>query len=99
MINTVDIRRGNVSPQRGILNRLKKATAQAKATEKVLAYFRSDSVAYRVDIMTYCDRNKIRYFISGDKDVAVKKRIAMIKESEWKMLEDKYSKNINTKWA
>jgi len=61
MINTVDFRRGNVSPQTGILNQLKKATVQARAAGKVLAYFRSDSAAYRVDIMTHCDLNKIRY--------------------------------------
>ena len=99
MINTVDFRRGNVSPQTGILNQLKKATAQAKRAEKVLSCFRSDSAAYQMKIMTYCDKNKIRYFISGDKDKAVKERIERIKASEWKMLEDKYAKNIDTKWA
>lgn len=99
MINTVDFRRGNVSPQTGVLNQLKKATAQAKAAEKILSCFRSDSAGYQMNIMTYCDKNEIRYFISGDKDEAVKKRIAKIKTSEWKMLEDKYAKNIDTKWA
>lgn len=99
MINTVDFRRGNVSPQTGVLNQLRKATAQAKAANKVLSCFRSDSAAYRMDIMTYCDKNEIRYFISGDKNKAVKEQIAKIKESKWKMLEDKYSKNINTRWA
>jgi len=49
--------------------------------------------------MTYCDTNGMNYFISGDKDEAVIKKIAKIKESEWKMMEDKYAKNINTKWA
>ena len=99
MINTVDFRRGNISPQTGILNQLKKAAAQAKAAEKTLTYFRSDSAAYQMSVMTYCDMNKIRYFISGDKDEAVKERIGKIKEGKWEMLEDKYAKNINTKWA
>ncbi len=99
MINTVDFRRGNVSPQTGILNQLKKASAQAEAAGKNIESFRSDAAAYRTDIMTYCDKNKIRYFISGDKNKAVKERIENIKEREWKMLEEKYSKNINTKWA
>jgi len=99
MINTVDFRRGNVSPQTGILNQLRKAAFQAEAAKKRLAVFRSDAAAYRVDIMTYCDKNEIRYFISGDKNVAIKERIENIKESEWKVLEDKYAKNINTKWA
>ena len=99
MINTVDFRRGNVSPQTGIMNQLKKATAQAEVAGKRVGAFRSDSAAYRTDIMTYCDKNKIRYFISGDKDEAVKERIIKVKERKWKMLEEKYSKNINTKWA
>ena len=99
MINTVDFRRGNVSPQTGILNQLKKATAQAKAAKKRIGTFRSDSAAYRTDIMTYCDKNGIDYFISGDKDEAVKKQIAKIKERDWKMWEDKYAKNVDTKWA
>ncbi len=99
MINTVDFRRGNVSPQTGIMNQLKKATAQAKAAGKRLGVFRSDSAAYRVDVMTHCDKEGIGYFISGDKDVAVRKTIEKIKEREWKMLEGKYAKNIETKWA
>lgn len=99
MINTVDFRRGNVSPQTGILNQLKKSRFQAKAAGKTLSCFRSDSAAYQMKIMTYCDINKIRYFISGDKDKAVKARIEKIKESKWKKLEDKYAKNINTKWV
>lgn len=99
MINTVDFRRGNVSPQTGILNQLKKAIAQARASGKRIGIFRSDSAAYRQDIMTECDMNEIKYFISGDKDAAVKKQIAKVKASEWKMLEDKYAKNIDTKWA
>jgi hypothetical protein len=99
MINTVDFRRGNISPQTGILNQLKKAIAQAKAAGKRIGTFRSDSAAYRQDIMAECDRNETKYFMSADKDGAVKKRIDKIKASEWKMLEDKYSKNIDTKWA
>ncbi len=42
MINTVDFRRGNVSPQTGILNQLKKAVAQAKAAGKRIKNFRND---------------------------------------------------------
>jgi len=34
MINTVDFRRGNVSPQTGVMNQLKKAVWQAKAAGK-----------------------------------------------------------------
>ena len=39
MINTVDFRRWNVSPQVGIMNQLKKAVAQAKAAGKRIGRF------------------------------------------------------------
>jgi hypothetical protein len=99
MINTVDFRRGNVSPQVGVMNQLRKAVSQAKAAGKRIKTFRSDSAAYRMDVMTYCDVEGIKYFISADKDKAVQRQIKRIKESQWRMLEDKYAKNEDTKWA
>ena len=99
MINTVDFRRGKVSPQTGIMNQLKKAVGQAKAAGKRIGRFRNDSVAYRSDVMTYCTIQGIYYFISADQDEAVRRTIQKIKASEWWMLEDKYAKNEGTKWA
>jgi hypothetical protein len=99
MINTVDFRRGNISPQAGIMNQLKKAGAQAKAAGKRIRNFRSDSAAYRMDVMTHCDMNEIKYFISADKDEGVRKTIKRIKASQWQMLSDKYARNEDTRWA
>ena len=99
MINTVDFRRGNVSPQTGIMNQLRKTVAQVKAAGKRIKDFRSDSAAYRMDVMTYCDINEIGYFISADKDKAVRRTIQGIRATQWRMLEDKYAKNEGTKWA
>jgi hypothetical protein len=99
MINTVDFRRGNVSPQAGIMNQLKKAVAQAKTAGKRVKNFRSDSAAYRMDVMTYGSMEGINYYISADKDEAVRRTIKGIKASQWRMMEDKYAKNEGTKWA
>ncbi len=99
MINTVDFRRENVSPQSGIMNQLKKAMGQAKAAGKRIKNFRSDSVAYRIDIMTQCDITETNYFISADKDEAVRRTIARIKAGEWRMLSGEYAKNEGTQWA
>lgn len=99
MINTVDFRRGNVSPQTGVKNQLKKAIAQARKAEKRIKYFRSDSVAFREDIMTECAIEGILYYVSADKNAAVKRDILDIKESRWKMMEERYAKNEGTKWA
>jgi len=86
MINTVDFRRGNVSPQTGIMNQIRKAVGQAKAAGKRIKNFRSDSAAYRMDVMTYCDIEGMKYFISADKDEAVQKQIKRIKARQWRML-------------
>jgi hypothetical protein len=99
MINTVDFRRGNVSPQTGVMNQLRKAMGQAKAAGKKITRFRSDSVTYRMDVMTHCDIEGIKYFISADQDKAVRRTIKAIKASQWKMLEGKYAKDEDTKWA
>ena len=99
MINTLDFRRGNVSPQTGIMNQLKKAVGQAKAAGKKIKRFRSDSAAYRMDVKRYCAINEIDYFISADKDEAVQRTIKRIKATQWRMMEDKYAKNENTQWA
>ena len=99
MINTVDFRRGNVSPQSGIMNQLKKAVGQAKAAGKRIKNFRSDSAAYCMDVMAYCDINETNYFISADKDKAVRRTIERIKASQWRMLSGEYAKNEGTQWA
>lgn len=99
MINTVDFRRGNVSPQSGIINQFKKAVAQVRTAGKRIKTFRSDSAAYRMDVMRYCDVQGIKYFISADKDKAVRKTIEKIKASQWGVLAGEYSKNEGTRWA
>jgi len=99
MINTVDFRRGNVSPQTGVMNQLKKAVGQAKAVNKRIKRFRSDSAGYRMDMMRYCDIEGVKYFISADKDEAVRRQIKKIKTTQWGMLGDKYAKNQDTQWA
>lgn len=97
MINTVDFRRGNESPQVGILNQLKKAVDQAKAAGKRIVRFRSDSAAHQIEIMTYCDMDEIEYYISLDKNAAVMKSVEEVKR--WKKMEGGYAKNIDKRWA
>ncbi len=99
MINTVDFRRGNVSPISGIKNQLKKAVGQAITAKKLIKIFRSDSAAYQMDIMAYCDAQEINYFISADKDNAVKRTIKSIRSSQWQKLSGEHAKNENTQWA
>jgi hypothetical protein len=97
--NTVDYRRGNISPQTGILNQLRKAVSQAKVAGKRIARFRSDSAGHQNDIFEYCNEKGIEYYISLDKNEAIKICIAAIKESQWKPLTGRYQRQVATEYA
>lgn len=100
MINTIDYRRGNVSPQDGILGQLKKAVLQAKRAGKRIERFRSDSAAHQKKIYTYCSMNGINYYVAQDKNQSVMRAIKAIDTSEWKRLHGRYEgERLGTKWA
>lgn len=99
LINTVEYRRGNESPQKGILNQLRKAVRQAKAAGKRIKDFRSDSAAHQDKIFTYCDMNDIEYYISIDKNEVVMKQIEKLKAYEWKAMYGRYKKSHEKEWA
>ena len=99
LINTVEYRRGNKSPQTGILNQLRKTAQQAKVAGKRIAKFRSDSAAHQNKIFTYCDMNDIEYYISMDKNKAVMRCINNLKTHEWKTMYSRYKEQCNKQWA
>ncbi len=99
VINPVDYRRGNESPAKGILNQLKKACGQAKQAGKMIKRFRSDSAAHQDKIFTYCSVNGIEYYVSLDKNEAVKRAIKRLTEFEWKTMGGRYADREDTQWA
>lgn len=99
MINTVDYRPGNASPQVGILNQLRKAIVQAKKAGKRVVKFRSDSAAYQDKIITECEKEGINWFISVDQNEGVRKAIFRRKETDWKTMYGKYKEQSETQWA
>lgn len=99
IINTIDYRRGNVSPATGILNQLRKACRQAKEAGKRIERFRSDSAGYQDKIMTFCDVEGIDYYISIDQNEAVKRRIKKLNEFFWSALKGRYEDREDTHWA
>jgi len=98
MVNTVEYRPGNISPQEGILNQLKKAQTQAKKAGKRINRFRSDSAAYQDKIMTYCDKEDIRYYITVDKNIGIKRIIETRTAMDWKTMYGKY-KDSDRQWS
>ena len=98
LINTVDYRAGNASPQVGILNQLRKTVDQTKRAGKRIVRFRSDSAAYQQKIMTFCDQEEIGYYISVDKNESVMEQVEGIQEFEWKTMYGRY-KDSDRQWA
>lgn len=99
IINTVDYRRWNASPQVGILNQLKKGCGQAGKAGKRIDRFRSDSAGHQDEIFTYCFMNEIEYFITQDKNEAVLKAIKKLKPFDWKTMYGRYEDQHDKQWA
>lgn len=99
MINTVDYRSGNVSPQIGILNQLRKAVMQAKQAGKRIASFRSDSAGYQDKIITECEKEGINWYITVDQNEGIKKLISRRTGTDWKTMYGEYKERQDTQWA
>lgn len=99
LLNTVDFRPGNISPQTGILNQLRKAVGQAKKAGKRIVRFRSDSAAHQNKIFTFCDSEDVKYYITVDKNEAVMRRIRKLKAYEWRTMYGRYRERFDAEWA
>lgn len=99
LCNTVDFRRGNISPQTGILNQLRKTVKQAKTAGKKIKRFRSDSAAHKNAIFRECDEKGIEYYISLDKNAAVVESIKALTEKYWQELPKEEEDDKSVEWA
>jgi len=86
--NTADFRPGHISPQTGILNQLRKAVRQAKVANKRIIRFRSDSAAHKNEVFEFCEGEGIRYYISLDKNEAIKEIIGSMSDEKWEEIKD-----------
>lgn len=96
--NTMDFRPGNVSPQTGVLNQLRKAVGQAKAAGKRISRARFDSAGHQNKVFECCEEENIHYYISLDKNVAVMECIHALHSKTWQALE-KTEEGRNVEWA
>jgi hypothetical protein len=51
--------------------------------------FRADSASYQAEIFNYCDKEKILFTVSGQKDKSVMYEINNIKADQWEKLNDR----------
>lgn len=84
----VKFRQGSASAQTDILEALQH-TQTLLSEGKRIKYFRSDSAAYQVKIIDYCNDNDIYYTITADKDVSVMSAIMDMPSKAWQPLHDR----------
>lgn len=77
-------RPGNASPQSHILSLLKSCRRLLAQGTKLR--FRSDSAAYRLDVMEYCAKEDIEFSIGADLDPSVREAIEEIPEKKWRLV-------------
>jgi hypothetical protein len=99
IINTVDYRRGNESPQVGILNQIRKACRQAEMAGKRIKIFRSDSAGAQDKVFTYCAKKNIEWYVTMDKNPGVMKAIRKLKAFDWKTMYGRYKDDYDKQWA
>jgi hypothetical protein len=98
--NTMDFRPGNVSPQTGVLNQLRKAAAQAKVAGKRIRRARFDSAGHQNSIFEFCQMEEMYYYISLDKNAAVMECIKALRPHVWQEIpkaEEELGKKVE--WA
>jgi hypothetical protein len=77
-----EFREGNRSPGDGILEFARSCEAALPAGKQI--YFRSDSAAYQAAVINHYSRPGRSFSITADLDVAVKREIQNLPESDWK---------------
>ncbi len=82
-----EFREGNDSPLARNLEFIKHCEAQLPSGKRI-KYFRSDSAAYKGDIIDYCEDKGIEYAIGAKLDEAVVELINKIPKKHWRDYED-----------
>jgi hypothetical protein len=82
-----DFREGNIAPADKNLEFIKACAMQLPIGLK-FDRFRADSASYQAQIFNYCDKENIKFTISGQKDRSVMYGIANIKDDAWERLSD-----------
>jgi hypothetical protein len=80
MVIHSEFRKGNCSPQKGIVSFIKECLTNSNNTIK---YIRSDSAAYQKAVVKYAVKKNLFYSITANQSEAVRKKIAEISSESW----------------
>lgn len=85
----VQFRPGNASAQVGIEEAIRHTLGLVEEEGQSLKYFRSDSAAYRSDVIDLLDEENVGYTITADLDEAVQRAIEAVPEESWEPFRDR----------
>ena len=94
-----EFREGNDSPGARNYEFTKEICEKLEKNGKKIKYFRSDSAAYQAKVINYAEKKGIKYTITADKDIAIKREIRRICEENWKKVCDKDGINTGREYA
>jgi hypothetical protein len=80
MVIHSEFRKGNCSPQKGIVPFIKECLANSN---NAIKYIRSDSAAYQKAVVKYAVKENLFYSITANQSEAVRKKIAEIPSESW----------------
>ncbi len=82
MILFSEFRDGNVNPSYNIPEFVKESFSHLPKTVKDL-YLRSDSAGYNFDLMSYCNKQNIKFTISSRLCKSIREEINVVKNEDW----------------
>lgn len=80
MVIHSEFRKGNCSPQKGLVPFIKECLTKSNNTIK---YIRSDSAAYQKAVVQYAVKENLFYSITANQSEAIRKKIAEIPSEAW----------------
>lgn len=96
---TMDFRAGNISPREGILKQIKEIDQLCKKEKKRLKMIRLDSAGHNNDIFNFCDEEKIDFYITLAKNIAIRESINQLTDKSWQKVDKKYKDNKDREYA
>ncbi len=82
MVLFSEFRDGNVNPSYNIPEFVKESFSHLPDTVNDL-YLRSDSAGYNFDVMSYCNKQNIKFSISSKLCKSIREEINIVKDKEW----------------
>lgn len=96
---TMDFRAGNISPCEGIAEQIEEIVGLCKKAKKRIKRVRLDSAGHSNKVFSLCEGNGITFYITLNKNKAIKEIITQIPETSWEKVNKSYEDNKVREYA